>query len=626
MTHYKNSQQGSVLVLAFIMVFVLIVISGSFMINVGLNQKSVITAKEDIRGTAMLQAAVSRSLQELNRLSVTEIDNIQSVTDGNKDGKINEKIGNSNYTVKIQPINSAEVRGGLRLLIHAKAGTVERFALAVVQPSITEVTTVGADQIPVTTPGNPFDHVLYQGGETTGSTFFSLGGTGAQRDELRGFPPRDVVDPTKYPSLYPSNAIKNVGGKNVVDPAKLPVEGGNVYIGDDFKLQGDSKVANNSTLRADGTVTDESTAVDITAQNLTIADQNTTKNPGLDNPIIPNYAADPNVVNIRPGDFKASANIEGSTAFLFGVKADIPSSGAANYKHKGAPTHIFRMDSNDTNVKDTTQRHDFFIEDVFAASSGLGFKAGSGTDLDQEPNYDGKGGKVIQVQPSGNRKTYLIDGNAWLHNSGTFSFILADQPVDSAGKPTSDPLKKDGTQITIVAQGDIFISDNFLYENIQKDAIAFIAIKRKEDYPDEFGVPSGNQASESSGKIQFGDLKFGTTFRFSGFMFAEDNFEAVNVNNNLFIYGNMTAGNEVRVTKGVGANRKALVLDFDARLEKNLISLPGIPANPTTAAITIVKEVPNTVNQIIVHSKSYHIRVMSDISVEQGKKLDPSFQ
>lgn len=108
--------------------------------------------------------------------------------------------------------------------------------------------------------------------------------------------------------------------------------------------------------------------------------------------------------------------------------------------------------------------------------------------------------------------------------------------------------KKEGTQISIVTTGDIYISDNLLYQNIELDAISFATIKPLDYYPDVY------QNDESLGNIQFGDLNFGTTFRFGEYMFAENNFETENVNNNLFIYGNMTASGSLNISKGLDNN------------------------------------------------------------------------
>lgn len=226
----------------------------------------------------------------------------------------------------------------------------------------------------------------------------------------------------------------------------------------------------------------------------------------LDHPFFPppNYDAQPNIINIRPQDFNVRPPVPG-LGFYFG--------GDTMMALADAPEDLFVMDP-DRPETATTTRHDFFLSDRFA-------------------DEDTRTAEIV-VPPAGNDKIYLIDGNLWIDNPSHFSFILATQPGDAS--------TASGTHITFVVQGNIFISDNLVYENVEKDAVAFIALKRAEDYPDEFAVPadggiSGVPARESSGNIEFGDPAFGATFRFSAFMFAESDCTTSDVEDSLFIDG-----------------------------------------------------------------------------------------
>jgi hypothetical protein len=295
----------------------------------------------------------------------------------------------------------------------------------------------------------------------------------------------------------------------------------------------------------------------------------------LPGPPVPTYQGGPDVILVRPQDFGLPA-ADPDAGFMFGgggaLALGLSDTGDSTYAAAARdPRHLFRMDPDRQEVQGTT-RHDFFLEDLLAAKSDAPASQG---DLDAAPAYDSAPVRVT-VPAAGNDKIYLIDGNLWLDHSATFSFVVGSDSVSGA--------EPDGTRITFVVRGNIYISDNVLYENVANDAVAFVALKRTEDYPDEASEGervalfaneasegSASSAAESSGNIQFGDPTFGTTFRFAGYLFAENDFVADNVAHTLHVYGNMTAGASCATRKG------GLVVDYDARLELGLVTLPGLP-------------------------------------------------
>ncbi len=283
--------------------------------------------------------------------------------------------------------------------------------------------------------------------------------------------------------------------------------------------------------------------------------------PYFPGPPVPLYQGGPDVILVRPQDFGLPA-ADPDAGFLFGgggALALAPSGDDGTYAAAARdPRSLFRMDPDRAEVRGTT-RHDFFLADLFAATNEAPASAG---DRDAAPAYDSAPVNVT-IPAAGNDKIYLIDGNLWLDHSATFSFVIASDTATGA--------QPDGTRITIVARGNIFIRDNVLYEDLEKDAVAFVALERAEDYPDAFGVSSPSSAAEGSGNIQFGDPTFGTTFRFSGYLFAENDVVADNVAP-LHLYGTMTAGASCATRKG------GLVVETDARLERALVTLPGLPA------------------------------------------------
>ena len=132
-------------------------------------------------------------------------------------------------------------------------------------------------------------------------------------------------------------------------------------------------------------------------------------------------------------------------------------------------------------------------------------------------------------EENGNNKVYFIDGNLYLHNQHTYSFQLKGPEAE-------------GITATFVVRGNIVLSDNFYYQNKNRDQIAFIAMRREDD-------PKG----EISGNIYIGDEEFGTVASLSGLLYAENNFYDNNLDEegsqHFDIFGSMTAGNQIRINR-----------------------------------------------------------------------------
>ena len=162
--------------------------------------------------------------------------------------------------------------------------------------------------------------------------------------------------------------------------------------------------------------------------------------------------------------------------------------------------------------------------------------------------HNGKPGK------NGSDLIYYVDGNLWIHNLNIYSFTLLTQ----SGTPG---------KLTIVVKGNIYFSDNILYNNPADDGLAFIALE------DENVGDSGN--------IYFGDPSFGTLERMDAFMFAQNNFHDNNLSATgsakVTVNGNMTAGNQVRITRDWEDEHSKLTVNFDNRLSNGTLRLPGLP-------------------------------------------------
>jgi hypothetical protein len=95
---------------------------------------------------------------------------------------------------------------------------------------------------------------------------------------------------------------------------------------------------------------------------------------------------------------------------------------------------------------------------------------------------------------AGNNRVYYVDGDVWVHSKDTYGF------------------KMDG-KVTIVATGNIHISDNIEY----KDSSSLLGLVALGKYDSSGNLISG-------GDIFFGDPRYGTMYVLSGMMFAAKDF------------------------------------------------------------------------------------------------------
>jgi hypothetical protein len=232
-------------------------------------------------------------------------------------------------------------------------------------------------------------------------------------------------------------------------------------------------------------------------------------------------------------------------------------------------SHIFRLNPSDRRSNyQSTVKEDFFLEDPHEPINSDGSQDGS-----NPTNVTISGGG--EPGPNGNELVYFIDGNLWLHNRHTYSLRLT-QPGSNR------PLR-----ITFIVRGNIYFSDNFFLEDSQEDGVAFIAI-RDERYLDD------------SGNIYFGDPTFGTLRHMSAFMYAENNFYDYNLGDEgsatVEVNGNMTAGNQVLITRDYEDSHSKLTVNHDDRIMTGQITLPGLPRTEGGIDELMVvswREVPN---------------------------------
>ncbi len=157
--------------------------------------------------------------------------------------------------------------------------------------------------------------------------------------------------------------------------------------------------------------------------------------------------------------------------------------------------------------------------------------ATAGDDYFLEPaSVSGGGGQKDATTPLhlGDNRIYYVDGDVWVHSPQTYGFLV------------------DG-KVTIVATGDIHISDNIKYA----DSESLLGLVALGQYDEAGQLLSG-------GNIYFGDPRFGTLYTASALMFAADNFlystnsvtgDAAEPTTGFSVYGNLNALNQVSIER-----------------------------------------------------------------------------
>ena len=213
------------------------------------------------------------------------------------------------------------------------------------------------------------------------------------------------------------------------------------------------------------------------------------------------------------------------------------------------PASIFRKNPSDrTSDTGSTVKDDYFLEDPYepmttdSGSTGANACKITLSGVSGEPGADS------------NHKVFFIDGNLWVHNMNVFSFKI-------------DHSEPNGVQVTFVARGNIYFSDNVFYDNAAEDGIAFIAMN--------------DTKVADSGNIYFGDPEYGTLEQMHAFMYAENNFIDKNLSATgsakVAVYGNMTAGNKVDIQRDFGSQHSKLTVNYDGRISSGDLDMPGLP-------------------------------------------------
>ena len=203
--------------------------------------------------------------------------------------------------------------------------------------------------------------------------------------------------------------------------------------------------------------------------------------------------------------------------------------------------------------------------------------------------WEGSDLAEVSVSSAGNKKVYFVDGNLWIEPNGMTQRLIKSPPT--------------GTQITVVVKGNIYFSDDLLYDKPELDGIAFIAMTDGESYTDQNGNSQYDPGEpllhddgdgvyegpiEGSGNIRFGDPNGGPLGQIQSYLYAENNFEDYVLDGpygspqNFAVKGLLSAGNQMRIKRDGPTGHSQMRVTYDDRLQKGTLELPGLPRHSGT--------------------------------------------
>ena len=317
------------------------------------------------------------------------------------------------------------------------------------------------------------------------------------------------------------------------------------------------------------------------------------------------------------------------------------------------PSHIFRKDPSSTSSSTRNRtnyyefaahaKSDYYLEDPTSSAAGT-------NTISPAINGD-TSATAVNIQPNGNQAVYFIDGNMRVSGEPIKSYQLT-----KAGGLT-DPLQmtfivkgnvsmtdnvlyptyqSNTDAIAIIAIVDEAFpnvtADNFLSGTAPLptasgfDVNQFIADYNTRTAParssghivpafptdvstwtaaDRERAAQEYNKAYGSGNVYFGDPGSGTVEHFESFLYAENNFYATNLNSTtssggtqkVEVFGNMTAGNQVKIVRDTSTGYVPLKVTFDGKIKSPTGNKPpALPAPPSTSGgywfVATSKQVP----------------------------------
>lgn len=301
-----------------------------------------------------------------------------------------------------------------------------------------------------------------------------------------------------------------------------------------------------------------------------------------------------------------------------------PSSTSGSTRNR---TELYEYTTNTTAVKDSkgNSRNDYYLEDP--TNKNVTVNSLSGVPVNGDTTAS-----MINVNQNGNEAVYFIDGNMRISGEPVKSYQI------NPGTGVGD------IKMTIVVKGNVSLTDNLLYPEwmSKKDAVAIVALTDPEFpnvVPSDFATNTGSKMTPNgvsldtfltqynakaqaarnaglqisnidvstaagreraaqeynkiygSGNVYFGDPGSGTVEHFESFMFAENNFYTTNLDTTkasggtqkIEIYGNMTAGNQVKMPRDQKAGYVPLNVTYNSLIAE-AGGPPDLPRAKTAGA------------------------------------------
>jgi hypothetical protein len=243
-------------------------------------------------------------------------------------------------------------------------------------------------------------------------------------------------------------------------------------------------------------------------------------------------------------DFEAEGIVNVAAEFASSQSKSADAGGTADQLPESNPAHIFRRNPSDRAAEwSSTPKDDYFLEDPYELVAGT------------DPADKGNDNYMISIDDGSGtaRRTYFVDGNLWIHNNSSYSFML-------------ETMYGGGAQVTFLVKGNITFSDSFRIQDTGKDAVGFVALVD----PDV----------EDSGNIYMGDPAFGTLSELHAYLYAENDFLDINLDasgsKRVRLLGSMTAGDKVAIERDYRGGHSKLTVDWDKRILSGDVSLPFI--------------------------------------------------
>jgi Flp pilus assembly protein TadG len=418
---------------------------------------------------------------------------------------------------------------------------------------------------------------------------------------------------------------------------------GDMYSGGDFSATGTTD------LRSESGVTGTNSTITYAGDNTSTISGPTYKpgsQPGLS---LPRNSSGQSLWEEKAAALRSGSRRDGDGVAYIDVAHDLASKGsygkwvdgssATQITNVKEPSHIFRRNPTSTSsTKIRTEayeytksaKNDYYIEDPTnskvntASLSGVpvnGNTQSSKVNIDGNLRVSGEPVMSYQFQPTAGtgtlQMTMVVKGNvsltdnllypSWQSKTDGLAIIALEDPAFP--NVSGDVFAQSGSTKLTSASG--MTIDQYVADYNSRAAAARKAGKNIPNL-DLSSTPGRERAAQEynksygSGNVYFGDPGSGTVEHFEGFLYAENNFYATNLDSTtssggtqkVEIYGNMTAGNQVSIVRDKTAyGYIPLIVKFNDLIKDPVKAKPpALPATPSFGSgdwfVASWKEVP----------------------------------